>query len=108
LQEIKLREDRIAELDAELERHALARQHDPVAGLHEEVRAVVEHFQDLLHADVPVARQALRRLLGDSLRLKLTGDGGWYLEGATPIAALLFPAIAGVASPRGFEPRLPP
>jgi hypothetical protein len=67
--------------------------------------------------DVAVARRALRTLLaGGTFTAKVVerGDGErvYAVEGETVVGALLSTAKHGhalkMASPRGFEPRLPP
>ena len=63
-----------------------------------------------------VARRALRSLLaGGTLTAKIIKRGGeraYAVEGETVVGALLSTAEHGhalkMASPRGFEPRLPP
>ena len=70
-------------------------------------------WRELL-ADAPAtAREAIQALMPPEHPIQLTPqkDGGYLLKGATKVGALLFPALSGsakVASPRGFEPRLPP
>ena len=68
-------------------------------------------FRGLVYGDVPKARQALRKLLVSPVEFVPEVEGGrayWRLRGQTTIGPLLDPIYLGVASPRGFEPRLPP
>jgi ssDNA-binding Zn-finger/Zn-ribbon topoisomerase 1 len=71
----------------------------------------LRRFEELLLGDVPLARQALRRLLIEPLRIApvtVQGRRTLRFEGATTLGPLLDPSYKGWASPRGFEPRLPP
>jgi hypothetical protein len=69
-------------------------------------------FKDLLLGDVPVARQALRKLLPEPLKVLPAFTGGrrtLRFEGDTLLGPRLRHGVyKGLASPRGFEPRLPP
>ncbi len=67
-------------------------------------------FKDLIYSDVPLARQALRKLLPEPIRFvpqMIEGKRGFMLYGETKAGAI-FSACPTGASPRGFEPRLPP
>jgi hypothetical protein len=110
LVEIKRREERLTEL--ENKRAALVQA--PAVWTPAEVRDMcgdrLRRFDELLRGDVPVARQALRKLLRSPLRMSpVTIDGRRTLsfEGETVIGALLEPTHKGLASPRRFELRLP-
>ena len=65
-------------------------------------------FRDLVFGNVPLARQALRKLLAGPLLVRPVthpdGRRGLTFEGETQLA----PTTVTLASPRGFEPRLPP
>jgi hypothetical protein len=68
-------------------------------------------FQNLIHADAPLARQALRKLLVGPIKcIPVVRDGrkGYAIRGETRLGALLASSNVTLASPRGFEPRLPP
>jgi len=63
-------------------------------------------FRELLAADVPQARQALRKLLAEPLQFTpvvVDGKKAYTFEGKTRVGTLLSPAYIGVASPRGRE-----
>src|SRR4051812_16820878 len=68
----------------------------------------LKRFEDLLLGDVPVARQALRKLLPEPLRIAPVVVGGrrtLSFEGETVLGPLFEPAtgasLQGLASPRG-------
>ena len=109
--EMLRRETRLAEIEAEL---GEARQRHPDANEAEVRRKcgeLIGRFKDLLMGEVPLARQVLRKLLDGPLRVSpATVDGRKTLrfEGATVLGPLADPLHKGLASPRGFEPRLPP
>ena len=72
---------------------------------------LIGRFKDLLLGEVPLARQALRRLLDGPLRISpATVDGRRTLrfDGDTVLGPLVDPIYKGMASPTGFEPVLPP
>jgi hypothetical protein len=80
-----------------------------------EIRALcserLSRFKQLLSADVPAARQALQKLLPEPLSVTpvtVQGRKTLAFEGTTVLGPLLEPVRKGLASPRGFEPRLPP
>ena len=111
IREIRRREDRMKELDGKL---ATLRAPLPDLSIGE-VRAMcsarLERFRALLLGDVPVARQALRKLLLEPLRITPAMSGGrrtLAFEGRTTLGPLVDPTYKGMASRRGFEPRLPP
>jgi hypothetical protein len=72
-----------------------------------QLREQIGKFDELIHSDVPIARQALRKLLAGPIAFSpVVRDGrkGYELEWNTKIGALLpHPTYIGVASPRGFE-----
>ena len=111
LVEIRRREERLKDLEREQAALVAA----PPAWTPAEIRAMcgqrLRRFPELLHGDVPVARQALRKLLPEPLRIRpVTADGRRTLgfEGTTVLGPLFDPTHKGWATPRGFEPRLPP
>jgi hypothetical protein len=59
-------------------------------------------FRELVRSDLPLARQALRRLPPEPVEFVPTGYGIELRGKVGP--GDLFPACLGVASPRGFEP----
>jgi len=72
----------------------------------------IGRFKDLLLGDVPVARQALRKLLPEPLKVfPAVSEGRRTLrfEGDTHLGPLFDTRVyKGLATPRGCEPRLPP
>ena len=58
----------------------------------------------LVYADVPLARQALRKRPAGPIECHPDGK----LRGGTKVGPLFAAVDLAVASPRGFEPRLPP
>jgi hypothetical protein len=70
--------------------------------------ARAKEWRSVLAQDVPLAR-ALKALLAGPISLQREG-GGYKLRGSTRIGALWAPesGLTKMASPRGFEPRLPP
>ena len=80
-------------------------------GLDRRLTARAAHWREVLGGDAPLARQALRALLAGPVMIAPEGNG-YLLRGATKIGALWEPepktGLVKMASPRGFEPRLPP
>jgi DNA invertase Pin-like site-specific DNA recombinase len=109
LDEIKRRETRIAEIDHELQDFAIEEPSEfELRRLRTTFRERLGRYDELLRADVPVARQALRKLLAGRIEfLPDRAQGAYHLRWALVTRALVDGNI-GVASPRGFEPRLPP
>jgi len=109
LQEIKAKESKIEALKTEVARYTAPAQMSDLdfEKLERDLAGRLEKFTELINSDIPVARQALRKLFKKPLVLKPTADGGYILEGSTSLGAL-FPANINLASPRGFEPRSPP
>lgn len=105
MREIGRREERLSEV-----RKHLASLREPIPELDmDKIKAMcgerLARFRDLLMADVPVARQALRKLLPEPLRvMPVTIDGRRTLrfEGRTVLGPLFEPTYKGLASPRGF------
>src|SRR5258708_3541092 len=116
LAEIRRREERLEELEREQQALEQIPPSLDVADVRRMCRERLGRFKDLLLGDVPVARQALRKLLPEPLGITpVTVDGRRTLsfEGVTTLGplldlALLPPAYKGLASPTGFEPVLPP
>ena len=108
LQEIRAKEGKIEALKAEVARYTAPAHMDELdfKRLERNLRERLEQFEELIHGDVPVARQALRKLLKKPLILK-PEENGYILEGESSLGAL-FPEKVKLASPRGFEPRSPP
>ena len=80
--------------------------------LEQRLSARAAHWRKVLAGEPVLARQALRALLAAPIGFRPEPDG-YRLRGATKVGALWQPqpeAITRVkmASPRGFEPRLPP
>ena len=68
-------------------------------------------FDELLLSDVPLARQALRKLLAGRIEFhpeERDGKPTYRLRWALTLKPSIDEGYIGVASPRGFEPRLPP
>ena len=109
--EIARREARLAEVAQE--RTTLDR--EPPAELQEQRmrRAFRERLQGLdalLRADVPQAREALRKLIAGKIEFRpetRAGDRGYRLRWSLVTTAEVGGYLA-LASPRGFEPRLSP
>ena len=111
LVEIRRREERLKELERERAALAEAPPAWTPAQIREMCGARLRRFPELLRGDVPVARQALRKLLPEPLRVApaiVTGQRTLRFEGMTVLGPLFDPAHKGLATPRGFEPRLPP
>jgi hypothetical protein len=113
LDEIAKRERAIAALEAQLARvpHRLQFVSRDIATLKAGMIERMSRFQDLIHSDIPLARQALRKLLVGPIKcIPVVRDGknGYAVRGETRLGALVPQACVRLASPRGFEPRLPP
>ena len=79
--------------------------------LEQRLAARAAHWRKVLAGEPILARQALRAILAGPIGFTPEPDGYW-LRGATKIGALWAPEPQSgrvkLASPRGFEPRLPP
>jgi hypothetical protein len=73
-----------------------------------DLRGRLARFIELLHANVPQARQVLRKLLVEPVRFIPQGGKDYLLRGKSCVDALVLPRSIRLASPRGFEPLLPP
>jgi uncharacterized membrane protein YccC len=112
LDEITRREDRIERLNAQLEEcgDQLHINLDD-RRLEELLSTQIGRFNELMTSDVPKARQALRSLLSGPILCKpdtIDGKRTLVFRGETNLGTLLQPTFITLASPRGFEPRLPP
>jgi len=70
-------------------------------------RAGLDQFNDLLRSDVPLTRQALRKLLDGRIQFlpeQRGGERAYHLRWALRLKPLIDERYIGVASPRGFEP----
>ena len=111
LTEIQRREARLAEIEEE--RRAFADE-EPTEleerRLRTNFRERLAQFDGLLHSDVPLARQALRKVIAGRIEFRPTerGDAREYHLRWSLVTTALMNGYIGVASPRGFEPLLPP
>ena len=112
VEEIKRREGQIKDLEVDLARLQAA--HPTRIDINRIRELALERAKDLrsaLYADVPSARRALQQLLAAPITFKIDGPE-YRLEGETRIGALFMPDPSltriRMASPRGFEPLLPP
>ena len=108
--EIKKHEVRIEDLERELAEYTV-----PVAELRDELSAQrlqkdlhqrIARFKDLIHEDVPRARQGLRKLLDGPIRFIPVKDNGrktYRFEGQTKVGPLFDPTYIRMASPRGCD-----
>jgi len=62
----------------------------------------IARFKDLLYSDVPLARQALRKLLLEPITFAPQGEKGFVISGKLS-AGPIFSVGLAVASPWGFE-----
>jgi DNA invertase Pin-like site-specific DNA recombinase len=102
LVEIKRREQRLEEIDRELKSLTQAPRAIDLKEIRRLCEARLGKFQDLLRGNVPVARQALRKLLPEPLRMApVTVDGRRTLgfEGRTVLGPLLAPVHISLGSP---------
>jgi len=71
----------------------------------------VNSAEQLLMADVPLARQFLRRVIDGKIEFLLAErpEGrGYEVSWRLKLTEIATAGYISVASPRGFEPRLPP
>ena len=112
LEQISDRENRIKALEAELQQlQSEAPSELDMRRIRKGLRERISRFRDLIRTDIPVARQALRKLLAEPLVFSpVVVDGRKTLkfEGKTSAGVLIDSGDIEVASPRGFEPLLPP
>ena len=115
LQRIAALDASIADKERELADFAVAVEQPSELDLRRVKRTLRERlggFDELLHGDVPLARQALRKLLAGRIEFlpERSADGAraYRLRFALVTKPLVEEGYIGVASPRGFEPRLLP
>jgi hypothetical protein len=104
---------RIAELDAQARAlsEQLATMNKPArpvaeldgARLRKALCARLNEFDGMITADVPLARQALRKLLDGPISFEATPEG-YVLRGSTKIGALFPPGYIAVVPRKGLEP----
>jgi hypothetical protein len=79
--------------------------------LRQQLHDGIGRFKELMQGDAAAARKALRKLLKEPIRyIPAERDGKKVLraEEQTTVGALLPQGYINMASPRGFEPLLPP
>jgi hypothetical protein len=112
LSEIKRREARLAEVEYEQRAFAIEEPSDVdmrrlKAALHERLA----RFEELLLSDIPLARQALRKLIAGRIEFRPEQKDearGYHLRWSMVAKPLFGEGYIGMASPTGFEPVLPP
>ena len=112
MRRIAERETSIAEKEAELAtlRTDLPTERE-IARIKRSFRTRLDQFNELLLSDVPIARQALRKLLDGRIKFlpeQRGAEHALHLHWALRLKPLIDEVYIPVASPRGFEPRLPP
>jgi hypothetical protein len=112
LEEITSRETRAKELEVELTQLRAAKPTKlDVARIREFALARAKDVHSALQADVAQVRSVLRQLLVGPITFRLN-ESGYRLEGETRVGPLFEsdPSATRIrgASPRGFEPLLPP
>jgi hypothetical protein len=104
--------ERIAALDAEIaaleQRHAAslkpaARDEPDRPRLRKALRTKLLEFDALIAADVPLARQALRKLLDGPISFEATSEG-YVLKGRTKLGALFPTGYISLVPRKGLEP----
>ena len=109
--EIKRRDHRIDEIEHQLQILSVRIPADSeLRSLQASFRDRLARFDELLLSDVPMARQALRKLIPGRIEFRpVERDGERRYEYRWTLATrALVEGNTAVASPRGFEPRLPP
>ena len=111
LAEIERREARLAEIERERSALAIAAPSElEERRLRRTLRDRLAQFDELLVGDVPQARQVLRKVIDGRIAFRPAerrGERGYRFRWSLVTSALMGGYI-GVATPRGFEPRLPP
>ncbi|MEW8051322.1 MAG: recombinase family protein [Candidatus Thiodiazotropha sp.] len=112
LEQITQREERIKQVEMELGQLDTANTGNELdrKRLRNALEDRIGRFKGLVYSDVPLARQALRKLLVEPIEFRpvvLNGRKTYSFEGKTRIGALLDPGYIAMASPRGVEPLLP-
>ena len=103
--------DRVRALDetiAALEQRLADRRLEPPseldrARLRKLLRQRLGEFDDLIRADVPLARQALRKLLDGPITFEPAAEG-YLFRGRTKVGALISKAYIGMVPRKGLEP----
>jgi hypothetical protein len=111
LVEITQREARIQSLEDEMKRLSETPDDWDPRQLRQQLQVGIGRFKDLMQGEGAAARKALRQLLKEPIRcIPAERDGKKVLraEGQTTVGALLPQGYINMASPRGFEPLLPP
>jgi hypothetical protein len=109
LLEIHNREHYIATLKDDLARspHRLQANGKELEGLKAAIISRMGKFQDLIHADVPLARQALRKLLAGPIKCTpVIRDGrrDYVIQGEAKPGVLLTSARETLVPRKGLEP----
>ena len=109
LAEIEKREQGITNLQDELARspHRLQVKDGELERLKAAIIARLGKFQELMHADVPLARQALRKLLVGSIKCTPVvrhGRRDYAIRGETKLEGLLPGASVTLVPRKGLEP----
>lgn len=103
--EIEAREARIKALEAELAQAQAPADELDTPRLKKAPRSHPARFKGLIYSDVPLPRQALRKLLGGQpMRVSPAVRNGrktLVFEGRTPLGTLLQPDYFEMACPRG-------
>jgi hypothetical protein len=106
LAEIKRLETRLEEIERDQQRLSEALPVLTPTQIRDKCGAQLQRFEGLLLGDVPLARQALRRLLVEPLRIApatVEGRRTLRFEGTTTLGPLLDASHKGWASPPGIE-----
>ncbi len=109
LADLNSREQRIAALETELARspHRLEFDSTELASLRARMTDRIGKFQDLLHANVSLGRQALRKLLNGPIKcVPVVQDGRkhYAIHGETKLGSLLVPERVTLVPRKGLEP----
>ena len=111
LAEINRRETRIREIEHELQAVAVEPKAGDWAAIEELVAERAAQIRDVLRSEIAAARSALTNLLAEPMTFKPVGHREYEVSGLTRVGMLLTTASEKgekLASPRGFEPLLPP
>ncbi len=105
MEQIQIREQRIGQLKTELNESTLEQ---PIEmDLRRVKNALTERmsmFKELIHSDIPRARQALRKLINGHIIVSPNDGKGVTFEGNTQLGSLIDPSYIEHASPRGCTP----
>ncbi len=111
LAEIASREARIRELEREIQAVASESKSWNWQAMEGLIAQRAAHLRHVLHSETAAARSALVELLAEPMKFKPLGHREYEVSGLTRAGMLLETASEKshkVASPRGFEPLLPP